>query len=707
MKATEANLLDLMGVAKMQFVIPVYQRVYSWSVKECEVLWDDVMRAGRDGVSHFVGSMLYIPESESSATSISRVLLIDGQQRMTTFSLMIAALADYLESNPDKAGFLGDLKISALRKNYLFNDDDYSGLARYKLVLSQDDKETLFSIVSGAPVPDEKSDRIVENHAFFREKMRGKSFDPARLWAGLNRVQVIDTKLTAGVDNAQLIFESMNSKGKPLTPIDLIRNYVLMSLPNDEQTKLYEGYWHPLECLFGKGGEDEFNAFIWYWLWLKVPNRMPKENEAYYEFKRYFADDYDGDTEGLLKELREYAQRYTRLFLDKEKDEGLRRVFGRIVSLDVRQIRPLLMLLYSVYEGNMLNRNAFLRICETIESFLFRRAVCGRLTTGLNNFFAGMYRNLEQQDDIEEYVTAMLLIHSSGMTAYFPTDEHFVEEFKTRDCYNRFSKKRYYLERMENWHHPKESISADDYQIEHVMPQTIDDEHGWKESLGENWEDVHDRLCNNLGNLTLTGYNQEYSNRSFSDKLNLPGVGLKCSPLHLNKSIASHEKWGEAEIGQRADELAKEACEIWKYPDLPADVVDKYRPSRGESGEAPVWTLQENHPTFAEGGLNQKLFDEVRESVLSGNPSWESYIAKYYVGFRSGKRKLHAVLEGRTSNGGWIAVGLAKSVDDLTDPEDICQDKRTQGGFGPGLPTYVALRNADDIPAVLDLIKQC
>ena len=219
MKATEANLLDLMGVAKMQFVIPVYQRVYSWSVKECEVLWDDVMRAGRDGVSHFVGSMLYIPESESSATSISRVLLIDGQQRMTTFSLMIAALADYLEGNPDKAGFLGDLKVSALRKNYLFNDDDYNGLARYKLVLSQDDKETLFSIVSGSPVPDEKSDRIVENHAFFREKMHGKSFDPARLWAGLNRVQVIDTKLTAGVDNAQLIFESMNSKGKPLTPI--------------------------------------------------------------------------------------------------------------------------------------------------------------------------------------------------------------------------------------------------------------------------------------------------------------------------------------------------------------------------------------------------------------------------------------------------------------------------------------------------------
>lgn len=253
MKATEANLLDLMGVAKMQFVIPVYQRVYSWSVKECEVLWDDVMRTGRDGVSHFVGSMLYIPESESSATSISRVLLIDGQQRMTTFSLMISALADYLESNPDKAGFLGDLKISALRKNYLFNDDDYNGLARYKLVLSQDDKETLFSIVSGSPVPDEKSDRIVENHAFFREKMHGKSFDPARLWAGLNRVQVIDTKLTAGVDNAQLIFESMNSKGKPLMPIDLIRNYVLMSFLTTNRPSSTRATGIPLSVCLEKG----------------------------------------------------------------------------------------------------------------------------------------------------------------------------------------------------------------------------------------------------------------------------------------------------------------------------------------------------------------------------------------------------------------------------------------------------------------------
>lgn len=707
MKANEANLLDLMGVAKMQFVIPVYQRVYSWSTKECAVLWDDVMRAGRDNLSHFVGSTLYIPESESSATSISRVLLIDGQQRITTFSLIIAALAEYLESDPSQATFLGDLKISALRKNYLFNNDDYNGLARYKLVLSQDDKETLFSIVSGSPMPDDHSERIVENYEFFQEKMRGKSFDPSKLWAGLNRIQVIDTKLTSGIDNAQLIFESMNSKGKPLTPIDLIRNFILMSLPNDEQTRLYEGYWHPLERLFGKKGENEFNAFIWYWLWLKVPSRAPKENEAYQEFKRYFNDDYDGDAEELLQELKAYAHRYACLFLGEEKNRALLSTFNRIVELDIKAVRPLLMLIYSAYEQERINQDALLRICNTIESFLFRRAVCGKLTSGLNQFFAGMYRNFEEQPDIEEYVTAMLLIHSSGMTAYFPTDEDFAEEFKSRDCYNRFSKRRYYLERIENAHHPKEPISSGDYQIEHIMPQTIDDEHGWKTMLGENWEEIHDRLCNNLGNLTLTGYNQEYSNRSFGDKQNLPNVGFKCSPLHLNKFVAAQQQWTESEIMQRAEVLAKEAIEIWKYPTLSAEIVNKYRPTRSSNAEAHNWTLEENHPTFADGGLNQQLFEETAKAILSIDPAWESYIAKYYVGFRSGKRKLHAVLEGRTSKGGWIAVGLPKNVDDLFDPEGICQDKRSQGGFGPGMPTYVALHSPDGLPAVIELIKQC
>ena len=323
MKANEAPFLDLLGIAKMQFVIPVYQRVYSWSEKECEVLWNDIIRAGKTGNPHFVGSVLYIPESDSTMTGIKKMLLIDGQQRMTTLSLIISALVEYLEEDANRASFLTDIKVSSLRKSYLFNDDDYVGDARYKLILSADDKATLFAIAGDGAMPDDRSNLIVGNYEFFKGRIRAKNFDPKTLWAGLNNIQIIDTKLDAAIDNAQVIFESMNSKGKPLTPIDLIRNYILMSLPSTQQAKLYDHYWRPIELLFGRSNDDEFNAFVWYWLWLKVPTRKPREDEAYYEFKRYREEEFDGTTEELLAELLAYAKRYASLFLGKEKDLSL------------------------------------------------------------------------------------------------------------------------------------------------------------------------------------------------------------------------------------------------------------------------------------------------------------------------------------------------------------------------------------------------
>lgn len=266
MKANEAPFLDLLGIAKMQFVIPVYQRVYSWSEKECEVLWNDIIRAGKTGNPHFVGSVLYIPESDSTMTGIKKMLLIDGQQRMTTLSLIISALVECLEEDANRASFLTDIKVSSLRKSYLFNDDDYVGDACYKLILSADDKATLFAIAGDGAMPDDRSNLIVGNYEFFKGRIRAKNFDPKTLWAGLNNIQIIDTKLDAAIDNAQVIFESMNSKGKPLTPIDLIRNYILMSLPSTQQAKLYDHYWRPIELLFGRSNDDEFNAFVWYWL---------------------------------------------------------------------------------------------------------------------------------------------------------------------------------------------------------------------------------------------------------------------------------------------------------------------------------------------------------------------------------------------------------------------------------------------------------
>lgn len=581
MDANKASFLDLLGTANTQFVIPVYQRVYSWGERQCDDLWTDIMRAGIHGMPHFVGSVLYIPESGSTLTGIKKMLLIDGQQRMTTLSLIIAALVEWLEEDEDRASFLTDTRVSFLRKSYLFNNDDLIGDSRYKLVLSQDDHDTLFSIVGDMAMPKDCSELIVENYKRFRTKVRERSFDAKTLWTGLRNIQIIDTSLDPATDNAQLIFESMNSKGKPLTPIDLIRNYILMSLPNNEQTRLYEGYWHPIKQLFGRENEGEFNAFMWYWLWLKVPNRKPKEDEAYDEFKRFKEDDFEGDTEELLSELMEYAQRYANMFLGQETNPSLREAFGHIADLWVKPIKPLMLALYSRYDEGALSEENFLALCTYIESFLFRRSVCRRFTTGLNNFFAGTYHEIEKRRDVKTYVTAMLLVHGPSMTAYFPTDEDFAEQFKSRDCYHRFSKSRFYLERIENSHHPKEPIPSGKYQIEHVLPQTIESSPKWQEMLGEDWPVIHEQCCNTLGNLTLTGYNQEYSNRSFQEKLNLPDVGFKCSTLFLNKSIASKSIWDENTIEKRAELLVDDALKIWPYPKMDPDTVDEFRPKKG------------------------------------------------------------------------------------------------------------------------------
>lgn len=704
MKAVDASFLGLLGSSQTQFVIPVYQRVYSWGERECGDLWDDLVRAGKQGVQHFIGSFLYTPQSDSTATSLTRELLIDGQQRMTTLSLMLAAFFDWLEEDESRASFLTDIKVSALRKHYLYNEDDYLGDSRYRLVLTQTDRRTLFSIVSKAPLPDDGSERIVAAYRLFQERIRAKSFDAASLWRGISSALIIDAKLNPSTDNAQLIFESMNSKGKPLTAIDLIRNYILMSLPASTQSKLYEGYWRPIERLFGPGNDDEFNAFVWYWLWLKVPMRKPREDEAYDEFKRHCQDQsLTADPEPLLRELLDYARLYARMFLGKEEDVGLSAHFDRIAALGVKPIRPLMLELYRIHSTapGRLGKDAFERLLTYVESFLFRRSVVGRFSTGLNNFFAGMYRQLETVADPEEYVTAMLLIHGRGQTAYFPTDGDFKESLKTRDLYHRFPKVRYCLERFESYHSPKELIPEGEYQIEHVMPQVVSSSPEWQEMLGPDWERDHEELADTLGNLTLTGYNQEYSNFPFEKKLNLKDKGFKASHLYLNHWVAEQSTWTKKTIEDRAEMLATDALGIWPYPYLDEAIVDKYRPKKTEKGVT-SWTLEDDHPLLAEGGLCAGLFSELCAGIDERCPDWDMYVTKYYVGFRTGKR-VRACVEARNTNGGWLALGLNVKSGDLDDPKGLCQGK----SFGPGLPTRVDLAKAGQLSDVLDLLAQC
>lgn len=709
MKANMAPFLSLLGASNVLYMIPVYQRKYAWDEEDCRVLWDDIIRAGKQGKPHFIGSVLHIPEGESTITGTKRHLLIDGQQRMTTMSLLLEAFIEYLEEDPERAAFLTEVKVPALRKIYLYNDDDYNGEARFKLSLSQEDRETLHSIVASTALPKNTSQRLTDNLESFRTWIRGKAFDPEVLWSGLSNLQIIDTELTPGVDDAQLIFESMNSKGKPLSPTDLIRNYILMSLPEKEQAYLFETYWKPLEDTFKsvQNAEDEFNAFMWYWLWIKVPERKPAEDDVYVEFKRFKQDDYDGTTEELLQELLRFARHYADMFLGEESDPGLKIAFDNIGELRVKPIRPLMMVLYDQIDAGNINKEVFKRLCDVFESYLFRRSVVGRFTTGLNNYFAGVYRDIDKQPDIETYVKAMLLTHDQNMTAYFPTDEHFIEELTTRDCYNRFSKRSYLLERLENAQHPKQPINVGtEYQIEHIMPQTIDDKVEWQEMLGDNWQTVHDEYCNNIGNLTLTGANSELSNNPFNDKLNDPQYGFKKSPYALNDYIKEQSEWTQKQIVERAERLGEIALTIWKYPNVDPQIIEGFKPKKEKRAQSD-WTMEERHAAFLEGGKCHDLFENLVERISEEHPDWEQYVMKYYVGYRTGGRKLRLALQERTSGKGRIALCLPKNVDDLSDPKDLCVDKRDAQGIGPGCPTLVNYTRDSELDEIMALINQC
>ena len=569
MRATQARFLDLLGADRTQFIIPVYQREYSWERPQLEDLWNDVTLAGEDGMTHFIGSFLYIPEEDSTATSIHRKLLIDGQQRMTTLSLLLAALLDYLDEDDSRAQFLTDLSPKSLRKSYLFNDD-YRGESRYKLILSMDDKTTMHSLVDGSPLPEHPVRLLVDAKAFFSKRIREGQASPETLWNGLNKLVIIDTELNPNEDNAQLIFESMNSKGKPLTPIDLVRNFMLLSLSNDRQKELYDQYWSPIEHLFGQNAENEFNVFLWYWLYLKIPERAPKQENAYHDFKYYMQSrNLDREPQTVLSELLAYATRYARMFLGQEPDPDLKRRFDRINTLGVRPARPLLMCLYTLMDEHKLTKDEFGESCDMVESFLFRRMAVGKSTQGLNKMFAGMYRKLDDADNPQECLTALLLAPEKGSTGYFPDDGEFADALATHDIYNGFKRGRLYLlECLENSYHPKEPVNTGMYQIEHVLPQTIDDSAAWQTMLGPDWQTTHDTLCDTLGNLTLTGYNPEYSNRPFPDKQNLNPGGYKYSPLSLNRYIADCTEWNAETIHERAAALADRACSIWQRPTL-------------------------------------------------------------------------------------------------------------------------------------------
>ena len=689
MKATEARLLAFLQKSP-QFVIPIYQRTYSWTRPECEQLWDDIVRAGlrQDVAAHFIGSIVYIEKGLYQVSSQQPLLVIDGQQRLTTLMLILEALARQLADGAEPVDGFSSKKV---RNYYLLNDLE-EGERHFKLLLTQTDRTSLLALVQQKPLPSDHSVRIKENFEFFREKVGGQVKDLAPLCRGLAKLMIVDVSLTRDQDNAQLIFESMNSTGRELSQADLIRNYVLMGLEPQQQTRLYEDHWRPMEVDFGQEGYGvHFDGFMRHYLTLKT-GEIPNVRAVYEAFKTYARTPKvaTAGVEELVADLHAFASHYCAMALGKERDKTLAEAFRDIRELRVDVAYPILLELYHDYVADLLTRDDFVRAVRVIESYVFRRAVCAIPTNSLNKTFSTFGRALKKDRYLESMKAHLLTMPSYRR---FPSDDEFARELARRDLYN-FPRRSYWLRRLEN-HGRKERVPVDEYTIEHIMPQNEDLSEEWRRDLGPDWKRVHDTWLHTLGNLTLTGYNSEYSDHPFHKKRDMEG-GFRDSPLRLNEGLGALSTWNEEQIEERATRLSGQAVGVWALPALPADVLGAYRP---KTERASAHTLEE-HAHLTPGSSMHPVFLALRRELLGVDACVTEEVLKLYIAYKAETNFVDVVPEKAK-----LLLTLNLGFHELHDPKHLARDVTNVGRWGNG-DVQVALKYEDELPYVMGLVRQ-
>lgn len=686
MKATEAKLLDFLRKSP-QFVIPIYQRTYSWTEKECQQLREDIVSTGvHDQVAvHFIGSIIYIEAGLSQVTHQAPLLVIDGQQRLTTVTLLIAALAEAVGDTEPVDGF----SPRKLRNYYLLNPEE-TGERRYKVLLSQTDRASLTAIVGKTEQPSEPSLRVTQNFILFKKLIASRNGDFGAVCKGLAKLVIVDIALTRGQDNPQLIFESVNSTGLTLSKADLVRNFILMGLEPELQTALYSDFWHPMELAFGQEAYGtHFDSFMRYYLTVKT-GEAPRIADVYEVFKAHANSPEAAQTgpEALVKDIRDYAGYYCNMALGTEPATDLKLAFQDLRELKVDVAYPLLLELYHDYAKALLTERDFVVAVRLIESYVFRRAICGIPTNSMNKTFPAITKALRKERHLESIQAQLLLLPSYRR---FPGDEEFARELRTHDLYN-FRSRGYWLRRLEN-HGRKERVPVDEYTIEHIMPQNEDLPAAWKGSLGPDWERVRETWLHTIGNLTLTGYNSEFSDRSFQEKRDMEG-GFKMSPLRLNAGLGQLDQWNEDAIKRRSDRLAQLALETWAAPKLPPATLETY----GSRAAAPVGYSINDHPRLT--GALSEVFQALRKEVLALDPCVVEQFLKFIVAY---KAETHFVdVEPQAKR---LLLTLNLPFAEINDPKGMCRDVTGLGHQGNG-DVSVGFSAVKELPYIMGLVRQ-
>lgn len=558
MLGNAAKLVSYMEGSDKRFIIPVYQRNYDWKHDNCKQLYDDLIRVIKSGrKSHFFGSIV----SVHNDGAFNEFLIIDGQQRLTTVSLLMLAMVDILNAGliTAKTTKLAD----KIYRTYLV-DEWQDEETRIKLKPVKNDSEA-FKRLFGDKAEYIQESNLTINYRYFFNRILKEEISIDELYTAITKLEVINITLNQD-DNPQLIFESLNSTGLALSEGDKIRNFILMGLPVDEQNKYYEKYWNKIEL----NTKYEVSAFIRDYLSVKQ-QLIPAISKVYVAFKQY-AEDVMTEPEGLLKSLLEYSKWYSILLGGKTNDKQLDACIYRLVRLETAVTRPFFLEVLRLYSEGALSINDIREVFRYTENYLFRRQICDLPTNALNKIFLTLHREIirfdgSEKDYVEKFKYALLSKTEFGR---FPRDSEFKESFSCKPVYLMRSKNKQYLfERLENsgtiedkdiYRHCDEGV----YSIEHIMPQHLTPV--WIAALGSEYPKIHETWLHRIANLTLTGYNSKYSNCSFPEKRDMEN-GFKQSGLRMNTWIAEQNNWSVSELEQRNAILMEQALKIWSMPE--------------------------------------------------------------------------------------------------------------------------------------------
>lgn len=681
MDATKGNIYSILNGNK-QFLIPVYQRYYSWDIEQCKRLWNDIEDMQKHNkYGHFVGSIVNIAE-QAMPTGVQKYMIIDGQQRITTLTLMLIALRDYAIKHPE------DMSINYRRiDNMLLKNEYEDGDERYKLLLTENDRDILISLVERKPIPDNTISRLLVNYEYFAGQIEKNKLLPSEIYESIGKLQIVNITLDRTIDDAQAIFESLNSTGKELSESDLIRNYILMGLKNDEQMYVYEHMWRPMELLFEYEKQGSvMDRFFRDYLTMKL-TRIPKIDNIYEEFKSYHLNCEFSSIQDLCADLLKYSKYYTDMVFVRSSNKEICSLYSDIKDLKMEVVFPFLLKVHNDFKEGIISEDDFIEILKMCISYVFRRSICDIPTNSLNKTFATL-RNEIKPDDYINSIKAFFILRDDYKQ--FPDDDKFVSAFESRDIYNMRSRN-YILSHLENYNN-KASIIIENYTIEHIMPQNTKLNDEWKKELGPDWREIQKKYIHTIGNLTLTAYNSEMSDRPFMVKMDMQG-GFKESALRLNAYLVKLTEWNEEHINERAKLLSDKAKEIWTYPKLSDE---KLAPYREQEKTIQKYSLD----SYDINAFTKTLFEVLDKRIMNLSSDVKREYKKQYIAYKLDTNFVDIVIQKQR-----LRISVNMKYSQVYDPKGLCKDITNLGRWGNG-DVELFMEHTSDVENVMEIIEQ-